>query len=198
MPLSEAVRDRVKRSTGRRPDGPIRLLTHLRHFGFSFNPVSFYYCFDTSGEQVETIVSEITNTPWNERYAYVLPREQSVIKAEKLRFQFRKGFHVSPFMPMALQYDWKFSTVNEYLSVHMKNVTEGETLFDAMLLLKRQPINGLTCARALIQFPFMPIKVMSAIYWQALQLFLKRIPFYTHPSKLHQLIQKGAQTAKKL
>ncbi len=56
-----------------RPAGPIRLLTHLRYFGYCFNPVSFYYCFDARRDRVETIVAEITNTPWNERHAYVLP-----------------------------------------------------------------------------------------------------------------------------
>ena len=72
VPLDEAVRERVARETGERPRGPIRLLTHLRMLGACFNPVSFYYCFDQAGERVETIVAEITNTPWNERHAYVL------------------------------------------------------------------------------------------------------------------------------
>ena len=75
-PLDEAVRDSVARVTGRRPSGPIRVLTHLRYFGYIFNPVTFYYCFDESGTQVETILAEITNTPWKERHAYALPCSQ--------------------------------------------------------------------------------------------------------------------------
>ena len=73
VPLDQAVRDAVERDTGMRPRGPIRLLTHLRYFGHGFNPVSFYYCFDPADTRVETIVAEITNTPWAERHAYVLP-----------------------------------------------------------------------------------------------------------------------------
>ncbi len=63
----------VQRQTGGiRPDGPIRLLTHLRTYGHCFNPVSFYYCFDRSGEQLSHVLAEVTNTPWGERHAYVL------------------------------------------------------------------------------------------------------------------------------
>ena len=72
QPLDVAVRDRVARETGRRPKGPIRLLTQIRMLGFCFNPVSFYYCYDEHDTRVEAIVAEITNTPWNERHAYVL------------------------------------------------------------------------------------------------------------------------------
>ncbi len=70
--LERAVRDRVQQQTGERPDGPIRMLTHLRYFGYAFNPVTFYYCFDAADRHVVATVAEITNTPWNERYSYVL------------------------------------------------------------------------------------------------------------------------------
>ena len=108
---THAVRDLVAaahRACG--PPGPIRLLTHLRYFGYSFNPVSFYYCFDATGTRVETIVAEITNTPWKERHAYVLPvAAASAQRRGAWRFSFDKQFHVSPFMPMDMRYDWRFS-----------------------------------------------------------------------------------------
>ena len=104
VPLDQAVRDLVERRTGRRPAGPIRLLTHLRYFGYVMNPVSFYYCFDRAGTALETIVAEITNTPWGERHQYVLPAAAAVDggAAPMLRFDFDKRFHVSPFMPMEM------------------------------------------------------------------------------------------------
>ena len=182
MNLQEAVRERVSRETGRTSKGPIRMLTHLRHFGFSFNPVSFYYCFDPTDQYIETIIAEITNTPWNERHAYVLPREHSLPQSENLRFSFSKQFHVSPFMPMELQYEWTFGTPDQNLTAHMKNIERERTIFDATLTLNRRPINGLTCAQALISYPFMPLKVLGAIYWQALKLYLARTTFYVHPS----------------
>jgi DUF1365 family protein len=196
--LKAAVRERIERETGHFPSGPIRVLSHLRHFGFSFNPVSLYYCFDSTDSFIETIVAEITNTPWNERHAYVLPRHDSPSPAKYLRFRFAKVFHVSPFRPMDLQYDWVLGTPNQHLMVHMKNLEHGQPLFDATLKLERQPINGFTCARALIRYPMMSMKVMSAIYWQALKLFLKRIPFYSHPSTLTHITQGSSPSGKVL
>ena len=103
------ARSRRGRAPAARPAGPIRMLTHLRYFGHCFNPVSFYYCFDAAGARVESIVAEVNNTPWGERHCYVLPTPQQ-LDAGKHRAlsQFDKAFHVSPFMPMELAYDWGF------------------------------------------------------------------------------------------
>lgn len=195
IPLKRAVREHIRRETGHTTDGPIRLLTHLRHFGFSFNPVSFYYCFDARDQCLETIVAEITNTPWKERHAYVLPRNSSLSHTENLRFRFGKVFHVSPFMPMEVQYDWTFGIPDQHLAVHMKNIHHNQRIFDATLTLERTPINGVACARALIGYPLMPMKILGAIYWQALRLFLKRLPLFIHPSKSAQDTQGRAKSA---
>jgi len=183
VPLDQAVRDRVEAETGRRPRGPIRLLTDLRTFGHCFNPVSFYYCYDRDDERVETIVAEITNTPWNERHAYVLPTRPGGPSGRTLRFRFGKSFHVSPFMPMEIDYDWRFTIPNQQLVVHMKNVRAGTRIFDATLALERRAITGATLAGALARYPFASLRVLSAIYWQALRLWMKRAPFYVHPAK---------------
>lgn len=176
LPLEQAVRDLVARETGVRPAGPIRLLTHLRMFGHCFNPVSFYYCYDAAGGKVETIVAEITNTPWNERHAYVLPAH-----GRELRFRFGKAFHVSPFMPMALQYDWRFGDPGARLAVHMRNLEGNAKVFDATLDLERREIGAATLAGALARFPLITLQVVAAIYWQAFRLWTRRTPFYAHP-----------------
>lgn len=181
LPLDEAVRARVARETGSRPAGPIRLLTHLRMFGHCFNPVSFYYCYDASGERVETVLAEITNTPWKERHAYVLPAASSIGRGRTLRFRFDKAFHVSPFLPMDLGYDWRFTAPGERLAVHMENFQGGLKVFDATLALQRREISGGSLATALARFPFMTVQVLGAIYWQALRLWARRTPYYAHP-----------------
>jgi DUF1365 family protein len=180
IPLDTAVRDLVTERIGRRPAGPIRLLTHLRYFGYVQNPVSFYYCFDPPGRRVETIVAEITNTPWGERHAYVLPAPEG--DARVLRFALDKTFHVSPFMPMDVDYDWRFTPPGERLTVHMNSRVGGEQVFDATLALRRAPLTGRALAASLLKFPWMTAQVAAGIYWQALRLWWKRAPFHPHPA----------------
>src|SRR5205085_11847647 len=115
--IDSAVRERVAEQTGVRPAGPIRMLAHLRYFGVGFNPVTFYYCFDADDTHVESIVAEITNTPWNERHAYVLANAEQEGGARTLRYRFSKSFHVSPFMPMEMDYDWRFGAPGKSLAV---------------------------------------------------------------------------------
>ena len=184
-PLDEAVRDRVEAETGRRPTGPIRLLTHPRYFGYVFNPVSFYYCFDADDTRVETILAEITNTPWRERHAYVLPVTDES-GAHHHRFRLRKRFHVSPFLDMDYDYDWRFTEPGKRLAVHMRNERDGRRDFDASLSLERRPLDGPNLARSLAAYPAMTARVTGAIYWQAFRLWLKGIPFLAHPRKRRQ------------
>lgn len=177
--LDTAVRDRVAHATGTRPLGPIRLLTHLRYFGYVQNPVSFYYCFDATDTRVETIVAEVTNTPWGERHAYVLPVEHG--PDGPLGMQLRKRFHVSPFLPMDQEYDWWFSPPAERLQITMQNRAGGVTTFVASLDLRREPITAASLRRVLLHFPWMTLTVVAGIYWQAFRLWWKGAPFHSHP-----------------
>ena len=184
VPLQQAVRNLVKERLGKRPTGPIRLLTHLRYFGYCFNPASFYYCYDQRDQEVETIVVEIHNTPWGEEYCYVLGEElnEHPVRGWK-RYQFGKNFHVSPFMDMDIWYDWRFREPGISLSVHMNNFEKGKKLFDATLTLNRREIDSYALNRVLLAYPFMTLKVTTMIYLQALRLWSKGAPFYVHPDK---------------
>jgi DUF1365 family protein len=192
VPLDVAVRDLVGQRTGQRPAGPIRLLTHLRFFGFSFNPVTFYYVYDASDSRVETIVAEITNTPWKERHAYVLPVTDARRRGRHAwRYSFDKKFHVSPFLPMDMRYEWSFGAPGDGLHVHMENYSSQDGLprgaaFDATLALTRTPMTTGSLARALLRFPLITLQVVALIHWQALKLLWIRAPFHTHPSKIAQ------------
>lgn len=182
IPLDQAVRDRIREVSGHVPTGPIRLLTHLRTCGHCFNPVSFYYCYADDGTTLDTIVAEITNTPWKERHSYVLPLNTAERHGAALRWDFEKVFHVSPFMPMEREYAWRFTAPNNNLRVHMDVLAGKQRDFDATLMLDRKPLNGANLARALLRFPAMSLRIVIAIYWQALLIFLRRTPFYDHPN----------------
>jgi DUF1365 family protein len=182
-PLDECVRDLVHARTGSRPQGPIRLLTHLRYFGYCFNPVSFYYCFDREGQSVECVVAEVNNTPWGERHLYVLPANAGRRLGSASNYQLSKEFHVSPFLPMDMDYRWRFVDPGQELIVHMENHRQGERVFDATLTLTRKEITGARLAWMLARYPFMTLTVILRIQYQALRLWLKGAVFHPHPAK---------------
>lgn len=189
-PLDQAVRDRIEAETGRRPKGPIRMLTHVRYWGYIFNPVTFYYCFDGAGERVESVLAEITNTPWKERHAYVVQAARSsqgggaaMNDRAPVRGRFAKTFHVSPFMAMQQQYDWTFSPPGDRLAVHMRNFEAGERIFDATLAMERRPITAGGLNALLIRYPAMTLQIIAKIHFEALLLWWKGVPIVPHPRR---------------
>ena len=181
--LDEAARHLIAERTGVRPTGPIRLLTHLRYFGHCFNPVSFFYCYDPTGQRLETIVAEVMNTPWHERHCYVLPETMNEHRPPWKRYRLPKVFHVSPFIDMNVDYDWRFLEPGERLQVHMENYVATNKLFDATLSLRRRAVTGANLWRVLVRYPLMTVQVVARIHWQALRLWRKGAPFYVHPKK---------------
>jgi uncharacterized protein len=181
-PLADCVREAVVERGGSEPAGPIRLLTNLRYFGHTFNPVSFYYCFDESGERVESVLAEVTNTPWGETHSYLLGRAGS---EHVIRGEIDKAFHVSPLMDMDHTYDWRSTQPGERVQVHIdsRSAGDGSSDFDATLSLERVELSRASTRRVLTRYPAMTMQVMAKIYWQSLRLWLKGAPYFPHPER---------------
>ncbi|WP_417661409.1 DUF1365 domain-containing protein [Pseudomonas sp.] len=173
--LIDAVRLRVHQAIGKQADGSICLLAQPRSWGLAFNPASFFYCHDRDGELL-AILCEVSNTPWRERYHYVVPANG---KAHQ-RVSVKKAFHVSPFLPRDIEYQMAFSPAGERLGIHMANWQGLDKLFDASLSLTRSELNRQSLHRYLLSFPWMTGKTSVAIYWQALRLMIKRTPLFNH------------------
>ena len=190
--LSDYIRGFIQTEVGLKPTGPIRLLTHLRVFGYCFNPVSFYYIFNSADTELEYIVAEVCNTPWGERHCYLLHAGNQETEL-KHSYRIQKKLHVSPFMTMDYEYQIQFSVPSSEpgsepgseLAITMRNFKNKSLDFEAKLILKRQEINSKNLTKILIKHPAMTLRIISAIYWQALKLFIKRVPFINHP-KIHQ------------
>jgi len=179
VPLVDEVRRRVIEETGEQHRGPIYLLANLRYFGHIMNPIACYYCFNEDETRLEYLVAEVNNTPWDERHSYVLrgPGAETWLKTS-----FDKAFHVSPFNPMAMRYHWRSNAPDRRLILHMENCVEEGKVFDATLSMHARPLTATSLNRNLVKYPFMTMKVGLAIYWQALRLYLKGTPLYSHPS----------------
>ncbi len=184
QPLADAVRELVRERAHVALDGPIRLLTHLRHFGHCFNPVSFYYCHDAAGERVRAVVAEVTNTPWGERHAYVLPVADEE-PGPVIRGELAKALHVSPLMGMDHVYDWRLTEPRERLSVHIASTPLGgrEPVFDATLSLRRREITPSALRRALARDPLPTLRLGAHIYTHALRLRLRGAHWHAHPAR---------------
>jgi DUF1365 family protein len=175
--LDQSIRKRIFEVTGEEHKGAIRMLANLRYFGFNMNPITSYYCFDEH-ENLTTIVTEVTNTPWKERKSYVLKCDP---KQRIQRLSFQKEMHVSPFNPMDMTYQWTSNNPSKVLSLNLETFHEDERQIDATMALKRREINASSLAGILWQHPWMTAKVASSIYWQALKLSIKKAPIYDHP-----------------
>ncbi len=168
------------------PDGPIFLLTHLRYLGYCFNPISLYFCYDRRGG-LDTVLAEVRST-FGESSNYWLSPENRQPSQNTLRYCAPKQLHVSPFMGMDLDYEFVLTRPGEKMLVHMNvnqrnpALNESPHLFDATLSLEHRPWAALT--GAMIRHPWMTAKVIGAIHWEALRLFVKRVPIFTRPAGL--------------
>jgi hypothetical protein len=180
---SQSLRERVERQATHQsiapPQGKIFLLTHLRYFGYNFNPVSFFYCYTQNGK-LSSVLAEVNNT-FAETHNYWLTAEREVPAGTSKRYRFAKAFHVSPFLEMRQHYDWTFTAPGNCLTVQCMNFEDESLVFDSTLKLERRDWTARELHRAVARFPFLTLKVIAAIHWQGLRLLLKRTRVVHHP-----------------
>lgn len=186
LPLADAVRGAVAAQTGVRPTGPVTILAHPRTFGRCFNPVSFYYCWTPDRRRLLAVLAEVTNTPWGERHAYVLPGGGEADGGERhgselLCHRFDKALHVSPFMPMDQRYSARLTPPAQTLSVHIESRDgAGELQFDATLGLRRRELTRQSLRAALVGHP---LRVLALIYGHAAGLRLSGLRTHPRPAR---------------
>lgn len=176
--LKQRVLDFIEHELGFRPNGSVKMLAQFRYFGYVKNPLCTFFCFDSDSETPVAIVAEVHNTPWGERHAYALDvRDQPSVNQA---VAFEKQFHVSPFNPIDMQYRWRSTAPNDSVSIHLENWRQGEQVMDATIALSKEPFTARNLLTKVIAFPVVTVKIISAIYWQALKLWVKRAPFYPY------------------
>ena len=176
------------------PIGPIRLLTQVSYLGYTMNPVSFFYCYNLTGDKIEAVIAEVNNTPWGEQHFYVIPAQQLTENSTIRSSDIKKAFHVSPFFDLAMNYRLAFSVPCETLAVKIENHALGpdssdtETnasprkYLDVTMKLRRKKLSGWSLNGLLVRYPAISIQVAAGIYWQAFKLYMKKIPFVPHPN----------------
>ena len=180
--LRERIEDDASKNGVKIPDGKIFLLTHLRYFGYVFNPVSFFYFCDAAGQLCQ-MMAEVNNTFGESHNYWLTPGNERAAVAAR-RYTSEKRMHVSPFMGMDLDYDWIFTEPGERLVAHMNALRDGKPFFDATLRLHRREWTRAELHRVLAAYPLMTAAVIGAIHWEALKLWIKKVPVFKHSAKV--------------
>ena len=177
--LAERARDLVHSRLGRRPAGPVHLLANPRYLGVGFNPVSFLFL-HTLDNGLDSVIAEVTNTPWRERTAYVLDWDGHA-GDDQITCRFEKDMHVSPFQSMEQTYEISVARPRRTLRVVIRNYEGDREVFVASMALRRSEVTPTRMLRLLLQYPPMTLATLARIYLNALRLKLRGATFHPHP-----------------
>jgi DUF1365 family protein len=190
--LKQRITDKVKQLDGNYQIEKVVMLVQVRCFGLYFSPANFYFCYDAEGV-CNCMLAEVSNTPWNQRHYYLIDLNDRLENGDLLPTE--KEFHVSPFMEIDMEYIWRVrqpSEESDALTIHIENHKlnssadkneQDSKVFDATLSLKKKPLNKTQLIKVLLGFPIMTLNIVLLIYWQAIKLFVKRVPFVSYQAR---------------
>ncbi|MGQ2905503.1 MAG: DUF1365 domain-containing protein [Neoaquamicrobium sediminum] len=161
------------------PAARVLLLCFPRILGYVFNPISVYFAYDDTGRLIALIYA-VRNT-FGGRHAYVAPVLAGEESAAGIRQERGKAFHVSPFIGMNARYHFRVLPPGKTVRLRIHETEDNAPLLAATFNGDALPLDDAHLARCLARFPFMTLKVVGAIHWQALKLWLKGAPFHKSP-----------------
>ncbi|SES63854.1 DUF1365 domain-containing protein [Thalassotalea agarivorans] len=164
--LQQRIINKINTLGGQFRSGRIFAVAQCRHFGIYFSPINLFFCIQDDGKSY--MLAEVSNTPWNKRHYYLVDMVEP--KASQ------KTFHVSPFMDLNMKYHWKISLRDNQVIIGIDNVTD-EKIFNASMALRQKPITDKQWFLSMLKVGVATLKVVILIYWQALKLLCKRVPF---------------------
>jgi DUF1365 family protein len=157
----------------------ILLLCYPRILGYTFNPLSVYYCYDAHDE-LTAVIYEVRNTIGG-MHPYVKPVTAGMLDAAGLRQEQAKSFYVSPFLDMDLRYRFRMRPPGEVVAIRILESDRQGPILAATFHGERQEVTTANLLRACLAFPFLTLKIFAAILWQALKLWLKGAQYRPAP-----------------
>jgi uncharacterized protein len=159
--------------------GRVLLLCYPRLFGYTFNPLSIYYAYGRGG-RLAAVIYEVRNT-FGERHTYVAPVEPGSLTEAGLRQERDKLFYVSPFMGMGMRYRFRLRPPTDTVTVRILETDAAGPILAATFSGARRTLTTATLGAACAALPFMALKVVAGIHWEALKLWAKGLNPHPRP-----------------
>ena len=153
--------------------GRVLLLCYPRLLGYGFNPLSVYFCHRPSGE-LALVIYEVRNT-FGELHAYVLPVNEGELSDAGVRQSQEKLFYVSPFIEMAMRYHFRVLPPGDSIRLRILETDRDGPLLAATFNGRRRALNTAELLRSVFALPLVTLKIVAAIHWEALRLWLKGV-----------------------